>query len=101
MSIFKISGTHVKPTFFKTLYFNVSKKSVPSNFLKSIFFMGAASGFNPIIFCNDFAIKTGKFHFSPENRARAAKLSVPINSAEKNTSKCVLWICGEIFLAKL
>ena len=63
--------------------------------------MGVASGLNLLHFFNFLAFKTEKFHFTPENRARTAKLSVPIDSAGKNTSKYVLWICGKIFLAKL
>ena len=51
-SIFKIRGTHVKPTFFETLYFQVSKKSLPTNFLKSIFFMGTSMCLNLLIFFN-------------------------------------------------
>ena len=31
-----------------------------------------------------------KFHFSPENLTRTAKLSVPIDSAGKNKSKYVV-----------
>ena len=46
------------------------------------------------------AFKTEKFHFTPENRARTAKLSVPIDSAGKNTSKYVLWICGKNFFGE-
>ena len=61
----------------------------------------AASGLNLLNFFNFFACKTEKVHFTPKNRARIAKVSVPIDSAVKNTSKYVLWIRGKIFLAKL
>ena len=56
--------------------------------------MGTSIGLNLL---NFFAFKTEKVHFTPENRARIAKLSVPIDSAVKNTSKYVFWICGKIF----
>ena len=64
---------------------------MPKNFLKSIFFMDTAIGFNLIIFFNYFAFQTEKFHFSPK----------PLGSVGKNTSKYVLWIQGKIFLVKL
>ena len=40
---------------------------------------------------NYFDLKTETVNFSPEKRARTAKLSVLIDSAVKNTSKYVLW----------
>ena len=83
----KIRGTHVKLNIFETLYFECQKKSVPSNFLISLFF-------------NFFAFKTEKFHFSPEKRARTARLSVPIDSAVEKTFKYDVWICEKFFLPK-
>ena len=59
--------------------------------------MDAASGLKLLNFFNFFAFKTEKVHFTSKNRARIAKLSVPFDSAGKNTSKYVLWMCGKIF----
>ena len=100
MSIFKIRGTHVKPTFFETLYFYVSKKSVPTNFFKSIFFMGTSIGLNLLNFFHFFAFKTKKFHFTPKNRARTAKLSVPIDTAVKNTFGEAVRHSSKLFVVK-
>ena len=45
--------------------------------------MSTSISFNLLKFFNFFAFKTEKFHFTPENRARTAQLSVPIDSAGK------------------
>ena len=89
------------PLFSKLYTYKCQKKGVPTNFLKSIFFMGTSIGLNLLHFFNFFAFGTEKFHFTPKNRAQTAKLSIPVDSAGKNTSRNVLLICGTIFLAKL
>ena len=40
--------------------------------------MGTSIGFDLLKFFNLFVFQTEKFYFTPENRARTAKLSVPI-----------------------
>ena len=53
----------------------------------------AASGLNLLNFFNFFAFKTEKFHLTPENRARTAKLNVPITNRfqrEKYIEICTL-----------
>ena len=63
--------------------------------------MGISISLNLLNLKNFFVFKAKKFHFTSENRARTAKLRVPIDSAGKNILEYVLWICGKIFLSKL
>ena len=49
--------------------------------------MATSIGLNLLNFFNFIAFETEKFRFKPKNRARTAKLSVPIGSSGKNRSK--------------
>ena len=100
MSIFKIRGTR-KTDFFRDFIFLSAEKKCAQKFFEKYIFYGHFNRFKTAKFFQCFAFKTEKFNFTPENRARTAKLSVPIDSAVKNTSKYVLWMCGKIFFGKL
>ena len=60
MSIFKIRGTH-KTHFFRNFIFLSAKKSVPTQFLKSIFFMSTSIYSDKLL--DLFWVKTGKIAF--------------------------------------
>ena len=59
--------------------------------------MGTSIGLNLLNFFNFFAFKTEKVHFTDENRARTAKLSVPINSAGKIHRNVYFGYVGKFF----
>ena len=59
--------------------------------------MGVADGLNLLNFFNFFAFKTEKVHFTPKNRARIAKLSVPIDSAVKKYIEICTLDVGKFF----
>ena len=75
----------------------MSKKSVPANFLKSIFFYGHFNRFKYAKFFQFFSFQTEKFLSTPKNRARTAELSVPIDSAEKYIEICILDVWENFF----
>ena len=75
----KLGANMQNPIFSKLYILKCQKKSVPTIFFKSIFFMGTSIGLNLLTFFNFFAFKKKKFHFTSENRARTAKLSVPMD----------------------
>ena len=68
------------------------------NFFEKYFFYGH---FNRLYMSNfSIAFKTEKFHFTPENRARTAKRSVPIDSAGKNNIEICTLVMWEIFFGE-